>query len=574
MKFRATTNDRQGVEAHNWRLTSRVWGLRSRIALVLAFTILPVGLVGVWQARAILIEERLRNADVLVGEARERVNASRSVISAAFAALDAIDVSNTVPGDRCGEIVSRFVEGSADAVFLGFVDVAGILRCRSDRESPVDVSTQAGFQDLLANPRPTVALLEPGVGTGEAVIVVARPLRRDDKLLGFLSISIARDRLEGTVRDADEGRETRLALFRTAGSALLGAEDVSWFPRDLEGLLRDAARTADGDVASLVALGRDGATRQYVVAPVVEEELFELSAWASPRAFEAPLAMLAAVAFPVLMWLAAVAVAFASLERLVVRPVRAIRRDMQAFGAQNRRLPREPDSGAASEIAEVHGTLGKLAERIVGEERRMRDMLVQQRLLLKEVHHRVQNNLQIITTMIRMHVRELEDETARAAVRQLEDRTMTMAAAHSASYEAGKLDAIPAAPLIERVLEAVAGPDWRLRLTLEVQHDLHFDADTGLSVSMIVGELLISASAQDSGSEIGALSIMRDAADRKTAVLTLRYRTPSDAVPPSSFGERMIQAFVHQLGAQRSEQHDDDNKTVTVRFRLQEDSLD
>ena len=55
--------------------------------------------------------------------------------------------------------------------------------------------------------------------------------------------------------------------------------------------------------------------------------------------------------------------------------------------------------------------------------------------LLQEIHHRVKNNLQIISSLINRQVRGLKDESSRAALQDCQSRVMAMAQIHEMLYQ-------------------------------------------------------------------------------------------------------------------------------------------
>ena len=78
--------------------------------------------------------------------------------------------------------------------------------------------------------------------------------------------------------------------------------------------------------------------------------------------------------------------------------------------------------------------------------------------LLQEVHHRVKNNLQVITSLINMQIRGFEEESSRAALRQCQSRLETMAEIHEMLYQSDNYGEVPfakyAKDLTTRVLTA------------------------------------------------------------------------------------------------------------------------
>ena len=68
-----------------------------------------------------------------------------------------------------------------------------------------------------------------------------------------------------------------------------------------------------------------------------------------------------------------------------------------------------PDKlGPATEIQELRDAFARAVERIEQSEREMADALDGQRRLVREVHHRVKNNLQVVASLLNIHGRSAE----------------------------------------------------------------------------------------------------------------------------------------------------------------------
>src|SRR5690606_37579589 len=75
-------------------------------------------------------------------------------------------------------------------------------------------------------------------------------------------------------------------------------------------------------------------------------------------------------------------------------------------------------------------------------EERLRASLAEKEVLLKEVYHRVKNNLQIISALLRMQARRVRDTAALEALENSISRVMAMSMVHERLYQAQNLVSI------------------------------------------------------------------------------------------------------------------------------------
>jgi len=114
--------------------------------------------------------------------------------------------------------------------------------------------------------------------------------------------------------------------------------------------------------------------------------------------------------------------------------------------------------------------------------------------LLREIHHRVKNNLQIISSLLRMQARRVSDEHTLEALRTGQARVRSMALLHQRLYQGDQLKEIPMRPyltdLAQSLMDAYQVDDDRIRLNLDLDDDITLDVDTAVPLGLIANELL------------------------------------------------------------------------------------
>jgi PAS domain S-box-containing protein len=138
--------------------------------------------------------------------------------------------------------------------------------------------------------------------------------------------------------------------------------------------------------------------------------------------------------------------------------------------------------------------------------------LREKEVLLKEVHHRVKNNLQLISTMHRSQARALADPHVTPAFNAMQDRLKSIADIHEHLYQAEDLAHIDFGQYI-RSLSSNLIRSFRPDVSLKIDvRDVYFDIDTAIPCGLIVNELLsncLKYAFPDEAGEI-AISVRRD----------------------------------------------------------------
>ncbi len=113
--------------------------------------------------------------------------------------------------------------------------------------------------------------------------------------------------------------------------------------------------------------------------------------------------------------------------------------------------------------------------------------------LIKEIHHRVKNNLQVLSSLLHLQSRQIKDETALDAVREGQNRVDAMGLIHQKLYMGDRLAAVEMPEYIhelgDTLLDSFGLHDDRVKISYRLD-PLRLDVDTAIPLGLIINELV------------------------------------------------------------------------------------
>jgi PAS domain S-box-containing protein len=126
----------------------------------------------------------------------------------------------------------------------------------------------------------------------------------------------------------------------------------------------------------------------------------------------------------------------------------------------------------------------------------LRESLMEKTALLKEVHHRVKNNLQVVASLLGLQARRLDDATARHVLQDSQSRVLSMALLHELLYRAGSLAHVDFDSYTERLCAALlrtVGPvAQRVRIERSVG-GIRLPLEQAVPCGLMINELVTNA---------------------------------------------------------------------------------
>jgi two-component system, sensor histidine kinase PdtaS len=121
--------------------------------------------------------------------------------------------------------------------------------------------------------------------------------------------------------------------------------------------------------------------------------------------------------------------------------------------------------------------------------------LAEKELLLKEIHHRVKNNFQIVSSLLRLETEQLSDGPAFEALSQTERRIFAMSLVHEQLYQYGNFGHIDFKHYAQRIGDEMRSfASSRSPVTFSAEGDeLSFGIDTAVPLGLFLNEALMNA---------------------------------------------------------------------------------
>lgn len=210
-----------------------------------------------------------------------------------------------------------------------------------------------------------------------------------------------------------------------------------------------------------------------------------------------------------------------------------------------------------AELSETNRALRAENEARKQAEEQAQQALAENEALVKEIHHRVKNNLQIISSLIDLQMRKIEDPKAVEAFEDNRNRIFALALIHENLHENKELAHIDFSTytkaLVQMLNDAYDGEEQGIVLTLELEQ-INIGIDAAVPCGLIVNEIASNAFkhafAKGQSGTIG-LKLSRDEAGETRLDLWdngVGLSAEKNLDRPDTLGLRLIKTLTGQLG--------------------------
>ena len=227
-----------------------------------------------------------------------------------------------------------------------------------------------------------------------------------------------------------------------------------------------------------------------------------LAAWMTARGYAATVTadhamtpqQWAATLLPLVMWIASLAIGWVIANVLLVRPLLALRRGVERYGGGDAGVRLSGHRYLSQEIQALAMTFDRMADDILLQQRRLEGALDEQRRLTREIHHRVKNNLQIVSSLLSLQARESSSPEVAHAYATVQARVGALALVHRWMYdEAGShgVDLRALASDLCAALEQGIGAAGQAAISIRCHVDrIVVSQDTAVPLAFLITELV------------------------------------------------------------------------------------
>lgn len=538
-----------------------------RLMAAFGIALMPLALLSYNQAQKFETESVARWESALFGEtllaAATQIDAmSRARGLASGLATMIVPKINQV--NECVDLMRSVLTAELNLTFAGFIPPDGNMTCASTGK-PFQFPDSPQRTALLADPKPMMTVNAKGAITGESVLIFSHPVvNPNGQLLGFVSLSMTHLALTPRLPEMN-GRLTptqaplALMTFNGEGTVLTSAFGMAT-AKDRLPANRPLTDFVDVRATTFRDTVRSGEQRTFAVVSIVPGTLYVLGSWpAALTANSGFVGFLPLWVFPLTMWLASMLVAYLVSENQVLRHIRALRQSIIAFAGGNR-LVRSPDlSAAPNELRDVGRAYESMMASVLRDEAVMEDTIHQKEVLLREVHHRVKNNLQLIASIMNLQIRKSVNPEARSLLRSLHERVMSLATVHRELYQTSGLVDVRADELLESIVAQVLRMGARADQFVETKtafDDIRLTPDQAVPLSLILTEALTNALKHAGSSTPGktnlSVTLHRTGVDHATLEISNSAGANSQSAFSASLestglGQQLLTAFASQL---------------------------
>jgi PAS domain S-box-containing protein len=206
---------------------------------------------------------------------------------------------------------------------------------------------------------------------------------------------------------------------------------------------------------------------------------------------------------------------------------------------------------------EIIAIYNDISERITKQQQMLESLKIKE-TLIKEIHHRVKNNLQVIASILKLQSMRLDDQMALDALRDCRNRVFSIAMIHEELYRSENLSRINIAEYIKHLgdhliyefLSITPG----ISLAVECDDDITLDIDTGIPCGLIIDELITNALKYAfSTKNSGMIAIVFRKINERAYELVVRdngvgFPETVDFKNTESLGMQLVNSLVTQLG--------------------------
>jgi two-component sensor histidine kinase len=459
---------------------------------------------------------------------------------------------------ECATALRNALKGLSHFTNIGRANAEGEILCAAvPPEGTTDISTRPWWPNadqrmgFFVTPQIYSNIAKRNVLAG--VLPLQNSARKFD---GVMVVALDVASLDALLTSDVQPAGAVAGIFDSAGTLIASNDRAA-----AQHIFGTRVRTASFRSELMSATGPDGTGYSYTVVPLPGEFAYAAYAMRDSDLFTGTYLHVATdLLLPVLMLGAASLAIWIATERLVTRWIVYLRRIATAYARGHYAIRPAALAEAPSEFRLLGETFSNMAAAVQDRDRELREALEQKSLLIKETHHRVKNNLQIVMSLLSLQAGKLKDPTSQVALKQAQARVNALALVHRILHEIEELDAVDVKTLLQDLAQQIQegfGAERRdLRLELEIA-SRRVPSDLAVPLTLFTVEALTNAfkHAYPPGTRGGVIRVTLMPVEDGKLRLTVEddgLGVEEQEASAQGIGSRLIQAFAQQVGGTTS----------------------
>jgi two-component sensor histidine kinase len=443
------------------------WTLRQRLQIIITLALLPVILVSLFQGVARARLDIANVHDRLLQSAQTVAGGDENLLAAAEQVLRAVGSLSDVRGmnGNCDGMLSDTLIGVRYFSNLTRIDAQGRVVCSAMALAKgLSVGDYAVFRAAQKTSGMAVSNEMISRVTGQRVIGAMLALQKaDGSFDGTVAITLDVHWIDYMMRAAKLPKGAVVTVYDRSGKV------IATNNADVGAAIAKSALAGGGDPDTVSsAVDSRGDLWRYGNAPLIGNSIFVAFAMGESRLF-GPTYLHVGLDFalPILMIGFAWFAIWLATDRQVTQWIAYLRRIAAAYRSGHYAI--RPDlADAPAEFKLLGDALSEMAEGIQDRDRRLRENVEMKTTLIKEIHHRVKNNLQIVMSLLSIQANQVKDPGAKDALVQAQTRINALALVHRILNELEDQSFLDIKQLLEELSHQIAGGMSNERVRVEV----------------------------------------------------------------------------------------------------------
>ena len=377
----------------------------------------------------------------------------------------------------------------------------------------------------------------------------------EEEFAGSAGLELRADQLALLSRGDDLPEGVEIALLddrgEAFGSARFAKVDADW--------IKQVEKSQSAEL--YVMPNKGGSSLDVVIKPVGPGNVYAAISRKSPGFWsDFTLRPISSIGLPLIAFSVALLAVWLAIDSLVLRWLSRLTRTVRVYGAGRYQFKAgETFDKAPDEIARLARAMDVMAKDIGERDRDLKLAIASRDAAVREIHHRVKNNLQIVTSFLNLQGRQLKDPKAKAAISAARHRIDALAIVHQTLYQNERLEQVQLKPfltgLVMHLSEALGMDDMGVKVTQSYANVMR-PADDAIPMALFVVEAITNAMKYAFDSKGGEIHISL-ATDENGITLEISdngrgydVAAVSGQTNGSGLGSKLMNAFSRQLSAE------------------------